>query len=50
MTMIGGLGVIIGLLWGWALPVFFLIWFSRAGVRSEVRSWSDEQIPAEFKE
>lgn len=38
-------GVAIGttalaLLWGWALPVFMLIWFSRRQIRNEVASWA----------
>ena len=28
--------MILSLLWAWALPVFFLIWFSRAKVQNEV--------------
>ncbi len=27
------------LLWEWAAPVFFLIWFAVPGVRAEVRNW-----------
>ncbi len=33
-------GSVIGLLWGWALPVFMLIWFSRGKIKTEVASWS----------
>ena len=34
--------IIIGvtILWGWALPVFMLIWLSRRTVREEYREWS----------
>lgn len=32
-------GIVLGLMWAWALPVFVLIWFSRRKVREEVRSW-----------
>jgi hypothetical protein len=35
------LGVVFGLLWGWAYPVFLLIWMSRAKVRAQVRdTWT----------
>jgi len=38
--MIGAsIGVFIGLVWGLALPVFMLIWFSRAKVKQEVATW-----------
>ena len=33
-----GTGVIM-LLWGWALPVFMLIWLRRAKIREQVRAW-----------
>jgi len=36
----GVVGVVIGILWGWALPVFMLIWLSRAKVRAQVAGWS----------
>lgn len=29
-----------GLLWGWALPVFLLIWFSRASIKEQVSKWT----------
>jgi hypothetical protein len=35
-TMVG-LGF--GLVWGWALPVFLLIWFGRGRIRDEVARW-----------
>ncbi|MEX0652743.1 MAG: hypothetical protein WD534_17245 [Phycisphaeraceae bacterium] len=31
--------IAIGLAWGWALPVFMLIWFSRRSVKADVASW-----------
>ncbi len=31
--------VVIGLVWGWALPVFVLIWFARSKVKAETASW-----------
>ncbi len=33
-------GVVVGILWGCALPVFVLIWFSRRKIRNEVASWA----------
>ncbi len=33
-----GLGV--GLCWGWALPIFMLIWFTRGKIRAEVAEWA----------
>lgn len=40
LAAIGVAGVVIGILWGWALPVFMLIWFSRAKVKAQVNGWS----------
>ena len=37
---IGAFGACFGIVWGWALPIFMLIWFTRRGVRSEIRQWS----------
>ncbi len=31
--------VVFNLLWGWALPVFMLIWFSRRKIKDEVVGW-----------
>lgn len=39
-TMVVGLMMCAGLVWGWALPVFLLIWFSRASVKEQVSKWS----------
>jgi len=33
--------VFIGSLWGWALPIFLLIWFSRSKIKSEVAEWGE---------
>lgn len=30
------------LLWGWALPIFMLVWFRRAKIRKEVSSWREQ--------
>ena len=40
MQSIGVAGVVIGVLWGCALPVFLLIWFSRAPIKREIAQWS----------
>jgi len=33
-------GMCFGLVWGWALPVFLLIWFSRPSVKQQVSTWT----------
>ncbi len=39
-----GVGVIgCGLLWAWVFPVFVLIWFLRAKVRTEVATWAGQE-------
>jgi hypothetical protein len=44
MTMMMGVfgiaGIVIGILWYSALPVFMIVWFMRRTVRTEVRSWA----------
>lgn len=35
-----GIGLCVGLVWGWALPVFLIVWFFRRKVRDEVAQWS----------
>ncbi len=36
-------GMVLGLLWGWAYPIFLLIWMSRAKVRAQIRdTWIAE--------
>lgn len=37
--MAGALGAGMTLIWGWALPVFVLIWFARPVIRGQVRGW-----------
>lgn len=32
--------IVFGLVWGWALPVFFLIWFTRPTIKGETAGWS----------
>ncbi len=39
-------GSVIGLLWGWALPIFMLIWFSRGKIKTEVAAWSGGPVAA----
>jgi len=39
MSAIGSVGIAWGLAWGWALPIFCLIWFNRARIRAEVSEW-----------
>jgi amino acid transporter len=36
-----GFGMACGALWGFALPVFMLIWFSRGKIKHEVAEWSE---------
>ncbi|MBN1342492.1 MAG: hypothetical protein JXQ73_07420 [Phycisphaerae bacterium] len=36
---IGTFSVCGGLVWGWALPVFMLIWFSRGKIRAQTAQW-----------
>ncbi|UCC32567.1 MAG: hypothetical protein JSU86_09840 [Phycisphaerales bacterium] len=36
----GAFSVGFGIVWGWALPVFFLVWFSLPKIRREVAGWS----------
>ncbi len=35
-----GMSLVGGLLWGWALPVFALVWLGRAKIRSEISGWA----------
>ncbi len=32
-------GSALGLIWGWALPVFLIIWFRRQVIKNEVATW-----------
>lgn len=43
MQAFGVVAVLLGILWGWALPVFVLIWFSRGKIKDEVSGWSGTQ-------
>jgi len=33
------LGMALTILWGWALPVFLLIWFSRRSIKAQMAQW-----------
>jgi len=33
-------GLIIGVAWGWALPVFLLIWLGRGKIKAETSAWA----------
>ncbi|MCH8824707.1 MAG: hypothetical protein IH984_14505 [Planctomycetes bacterium] len=47
MMWMGMLMIVIMIIWGCALPVFTLIWFSRKKVRIEVASWGEASpVPA----
>lgn len=39
MKTSGAFGMLFGIVWGWALPVFMLVWFSRQKIRTEVSGW-----------
>jgi hypothetical protein len=40
--LMGGVAIgasAVGVIWGWALPVFMLIWFSRRKIKGQVAEW-----------
>ena len=39
-NVMSGVTVAFGLAWGWALPVFFLIWFTRSKIKAETATWT----------
>ncbi len=39
MDIIGPLTLVFGIIWGWALPIFMLIWFSRRKIKAEIAQW-----------
>lgn len=39
MSGFSAIGLVFGICWGWALPVFMLIWFSRGEIKAEVAQW-----------
>lgn len=40
MKLIGIASIGFAVLWGWALPVFLLIWFNRRKIKDEVAGWA----------
>ena len=40
MQALGIFWVLIGVLWGWALPVFLFVWFARKKIRTETAGWA----------
>lgn len=51
-AIISYVGMAFALIWGWALPVFLLLWFRREVIRAEVAGWSkkapgDKDVAAE---
>ena len=39
MAIIGPVIFVFAIVWGWALPIFMLIWFSRRKIKAEVAHW-----------
>ncbi len=39
MAIVGPLFLVFAIVWGWALPIFMLIWFSRRKINAEVAQW-----------
>ncbi len=39
MAILGPLTLVLGIAWGWALPIFMLIWFSRRKIKAEIAQW-----------
>ncbi len=39
MAVFGPLTLVLGIVWGWALPIFMLIWFSRTKIKAEIAQW-----------
>ncbi len=39
MAIIGPVILVFAIVWGWALPIFMLIWFSRRKIKAEVAQW-----------
>lgn len=40
MSAMGAAMMGVTILWGWALPVFLLVWFGRRKIKQQVASWS----------
>lgn len=39
MAIIGPVIFVFAIVWGWALPIFMLIWFSRRKIKAEIAQW-----------
>ncbi len=39
MRAAGAVGLVLQIVWSWALPIFTLIWFNRRPIREEVSQW-----------
>ena len=39
MAIVGPLFLVFAIIWGWALPIFMLIWFSRRKIKAEIAQW-----------
>ena len=39
MAIIGPVILVFAIVWGWALPIFMLIWFSRRKIKAEIAQW-----------
>ena len=39
MDYLSEIGIIISVIWSLALPIFFLVWFCRSKIRSEIAAW-----------
>ncbi len=40
MSGFAAASIAVGLLWGWAFPVFMIVWLSRTKIRAQVADWS----------
>ena len=40
MDAFGAAGLGVGVCWGWLLPIFMLIWFTRGKIKAEVAEWA----------
>ena len=39
MGVMSAVGAVIGIAWGWCLPIFMIIWFMRPKVRRDIATW-----------
>ena len=45
MAIVGPVILVFAIVWGWALPIFMLIWFSRRKIKAEVAQWGRPASP-----